>query len=583
MKQLSYSINDELAIRQMASEVADLPEYERATGRLLIVQEPAGNPELAQTNAALLGKLLPKTHVISVSMINLPGNTVMPKVGTVCTLLLFSSATLDVKAYDCSKMNVREAGREFAASIKAQADAKGVLCFTSCVTVSPAPFVEEVSLDYPELPIFGTQASTVRLADDQSLIVVDGVAYGHGVVAIVLCGEDLHILTDYNLGWRAVGRDFTVTEYEGNGRVSAIDENPAVSIYRKYLNVSSDSNFRDTICTFPLVEKNRDLLAARVPFGFTEDGTLQFSIALPRGTRLRFAYSKPEYLMRTSIASANRIARFDPQALLLFACWNRRMLLGDERADREFDYYRRVCPSAIWAHGHCEILATSEGGGVLNNSIVAVAIREGEQSGCEPTLVSDPEFESRAASMSLADRLVTFLEATTEELRSTIDELETLAERDTLTGVYNRRRMNELLRYELSKRRAESNLVLLMYDIDHFKRVNDTFGHDTGDMVLKSLTDCVQGMVRSADTLSRWGGEEFLCLLTHTNIEQARIVAERIRKNVEQTSFGQVGRVTISIGITAALSTDTPDTLFARADKALYAAKHAGRNCTREA
>ena len=163
------------------------------------------------------------------------------------------------------------------------------------------------------------------------------------------------------------------------------------------------------------------------------------------------------------------------------------------------------------------------------------------------------------------------------------DELETLAERDTLTGVYNRRRMNELLRYELSKRRTESNLVLLMYDIDHFKRVNDTFGHDTGDKVLKSLTDCVQGMVRSADTLSRWGGEEFLCLLTHTNIEQARIVAERIRKNVEQTSFGQVGRVTISIGITAALSTDTPDTLFARADKALYAAKHAGRNCTREA
>ena len=167
----------------------------------------------------------------------------------------------------------------------------------------------------------------------------------------------------------------------------------------------------------------------------------------------------------------------------------------------------------------------------------------------------------------------------TEELEVKNKELEKLANFDSLTGLYNRRKINELLETEL-KRFSRNNLVfsLMFFDIDHFKKINDTFGHDVGDVVLKSFADVLSSNVRSIDSVGRWGGEEFLIILIDSNSEKAKIVAEKIQANLREFNFEPVGKITASVGISESTDSDSLETLIKRADEALYRAKDLGRN-----
>jgi diguanylate cyclase (GGDEF)-like protein len=121
-----------------------------------------------------------------------------------------------------------------------------------------------------------------------------------------------------------------------------------------------------------------------------------------------------------------------------------------------------------------------------------------------------------------------------------------------------------------------------MFDIDHFKQINDTFGHPVGDVVLQALGKLVKQETRGGDLSIRYGGEEFMLVLTHTNIDGAQIKAESLRREVEKTDFPELNgeSVTVSLGITQ-LKTDDQSIsqLIHRADDALYEAKHSGRNC----
>lgn len=159
-----------------------------------------------------------------------------------------------------------------------------------------------------------------------------------------------------------------------------------------------------------------------------------------------------------------------------------------------------------------------------------------------------------------------------------------MANRDGLTGLYNHRYFQETLSKDFPKAvRYKEDISYLMFDIDHFKKFNDTYGHQTGDVVLKTLGSLIVKLLRDSDLAARYGGEEFAVILYHTIKEDAFIIAERIRKTVEEYEFRSenlVLQVTISIGVA---SNDHPDvqdakTLIECADKALYKAKEEGRN-----
>ena len=162
----------------------------------------------------------------------------------------------------------------------------------------------------------------------------------------------------------------------------------------------------------------------------------------------------------------------------------------------------------------------------------------------------------------------------------TIDHLRAEADQDFLTGLANRRRFRKALGQEVERwRRYRVPCALLLLDIDHLKRINDTYGHPAGDRVIRSVADVLVELSRDNDTAARLGGEEFALLLAGVGNEKALAAAERVREAVAERPLAEVGRVTVSLGVAACPSNAlTERELFTASDTALYSAKHGGRN-----
>jgi diguanylate cyclase (GGDEF)-like protein len=168
------------------------------------------------------------------------------------------------------------------------------------------------------------------------------------------------------------------------------------------------------------------------------------------------------------------------------------------------------------------------------------------------------------------------------ELEQALLRIEELAMRDDLTGVFNRRFLMETIRSEkLRCERTGSQFTVGILDVDHFKNVNDKFGHIAGDQVLQAIAKTASEALRQTDFFGRYGGEEFALVLTGTEAEGAMVTAERVRKAIEELDFPGIDpafKVTVSIGIAESLRGEDSELTFKRADEALYEAKEGGRN-----
>lgn len=168
-------------------------------------------------------------------------------------------------------------------------------------------------------------------------------------------------------------------------------------------------------------------------------------------------------------------------------------------------------------------------------------------------------------------------------------QLEKLARHDFLTSLYNRFAFGEIFEQQvLLSAREQTPLSLAMIDVDHFKNINDSFGHQFGDTVLLNIADQLQSLVRDSDILARFGGEEFIVLMFNTNHQEAKLAAERVRHGIENNIKIEHNSVTVSIGVSTfgeksiagidLTPTEIYDKMVSRADKALYKAKQTGRN-----
>lgn len=174
------------------------------------------------------------------------------------------------------------------------------------------------------------------------------------------------------------------------------------------------------------------------------------------------------------------------------------------------------------------------------------------------------------------------METESEKLRRRLQEKHEQAVRDPLTGLYNRLAYDERVMQEFARwRRYEKPMVLMMIDVDHFKNVNDTYGHKAGDKALVLIADQLRNHLRESDFLARFGGEEFVVLMPETDLESAVVAAEKLRAAVEQCQFhyqnAQV-KITVSAGLAQLRKDDSTESVFKRADEAMYRAKQAGRN-----
>lgn len=154
--------------------------------------------------------------------------------------------------------------------------------------------------------------------------------------------------------------------------------------------------------------------------------------------------------------------------------------------------------------------------------------------------------------------------------------------KDRLTGAFSKDAFNEIFGLKIIEaKHINAPLSLIIFDIDYFKQINDTYGHLVGDTVLRELAHVVQANMRQSEYFVRWGGEEFILLLPGTDLYGAQMVAEKLRRLVEKTEFSEVGKVTCSFGVTTLRNDDTMQSFLQRADEALYEAKKSGRNQVR--
>ncbi len=199
---------------------------------------------------------------------------------------------------------------------------------------------------------------------------------------------------------------------------------------------------------------------------------------------------------------------------------------------------------------------------------------------CSVTPVMDSHNDLMGYLLVMNDlRDIRALELKTEELRKANEYLKVISITDPLTGICNRKKMHEELDREYNRfHRNGSIFSLIMMDLDHFKNVNDTWGHSTGDDVLRRAAARAASVIRKNDIIARWGGEEFLVLCAETRVVDAGRLAERIRAAIDWNDYPQAGRVTASLGVAEISQGMSIDSLVSSADAALYESKANGRN-----
>ncbi|MDD5275309.1 MAG: diguanylate cyclase [Methylovulum sp.] len=225
----------------------------------------------------------------------------------------------------------------------------------------------------------------------------------------------------------------------------------------------------------------------------------------------------------------------------------------------------------------------------LNSKNLQKILQEVEHSIYEPVPFQCDECgaEVFVRAINLGDNLILILEKSAGNthnseliaLHRRVLELEKISVTDKLTGAWNRGYFDRIIPIELARSlRYRQPLSLIFFDIDHFKQINDTFGHAVGDTVLSELVRLTNANIRASDMLFRWGGEEFMILATSTRYHAAESLAEGLRSRISGHDIDGAGRITISLGVAEYVSEESEARWFKRADDALYAAKNSGRN-----
>jgi len=166
-----------------------------------------------------------------------------------------------------------------------------------------------------------------------------------------------------------------------------------------------------------------------------------------------------------------------------------------------------------------------------------------------------------------------------EKRKETEKKLQKLSIIDSLTGIFNRYKIDTALKQQIAySKRSNTFLSIIFFDIDHFKRINDTYGHQAGDEILKELTVLIKEHLREYDIFGRWGGEEFIIILPDTSVKQAVKVAQKLKSIIEKNKFKYIDKLTCSFGVTELKPEDNSDSFLTRVDSLMYEAKKRGRN-----
>ena len=467
--------------------------------------------------------------------------------------------------------NAKDFGRNIANRVMSSDAVKAVELLLCNPGVQILDIFKELETCDHRIQVFGCMPYAHDPFNDPLFVVVPGNVSYAGGIAIIYKGSDLYINVDYTSGWKAIGRNFKITKAE-KCKIYEIDNRPGLDIYKKYLGMSEEDEFHNVSFEFPLIVNREGGDMLRHISGVNKDGSIDLDGYVEKGMIAKIAYGDPETIIDEINKRCAVVASFAPEAVLLYSCVARRLFWG-ALVNNEITPFNDIAPTCGLCTGG-EISRDSFTGEIMwhNVTIVSAAFREGEKK----RVVEAPKIDVNGITGQtlVVKRLMTLI-------RETSIELEELAIRDGLTGLYNRREINRIMDEVMSEPRLTS---LIMVDIDHFKNVNDTFGHNAGDIVLRGVARELQKAPTGSDSLvGRWGGEEFFVVLPGVGGDAAVDIAESLRRNVAGLDFGETGSVTISLGVVEVSEnidwSKNAARIIKKVDEALYAAKAMGRNC----
>ncbi len=499
---------------------------------------------------------------------------------TLISVLCFESTLLHPRMLVCQRGDEYQCGKEIGTTFARLDNLRGVLLIVPPAALDGALLLAGVDAVLPETTLFGGGAGATEVGGLPLVFGSEGISKS-GVMAIALQGESLRIETDVFLGWEALGPRMTLTDVQDN-RILTIDDQPAFNVYSRYLSIEPGEEL--FLLEFPLLIERNGTTIARNPVSSDDRGAVMMVADVHQGEYARLGYLDIDTVVENTRGTYAALQTFHPDAILLYSCVCRRFFLQQDTELETLPFAQLAPTAGFFTYG--EIARMNGKPQLLNSSQVVVAMREGggmSLSNSTPQGAMD-EDRYRIRHIRMTSRLFQFVSALTEEVEAANRLLQHKAEHDALTGAYNRHRLDEDLRNELSRaKRHDHPLSLVMFDIDHFKRINDELGHVTGDHVLRTLAQTVWDMLRKHDAMFRYGGEEFLLLLPEIDLTGALAVAEKARMAIEALEMRHIEkvlpRITVSFGVaTAPQHGRTASELLQAVDGALYSAKRNGRN-----
>ncbi len=441
MIQQSFTYRSTEEFRAILHEMQASDSYKNAHCVLLQLMETNYLPSVLEERITAAKNTLPGIHLAGLTI----GGSFSGNFSSGCTFFCFAESEVHIISYDVSAIALEEAAKDLREKLHAFSHVKALQLFIAGMQLDSAAFIDMISPQGDPLPIFGGAAGLpifdvektdkivgdkpvieegVKILDDANFIAsplaFSSRTYSTGIIAIIFCGENLHIKIDVNIGWRAIGKAMEITDTAGPLCAVTIDKEPASSAYQNYLNIKSDQYFMGNVSEFPLLLIDRPgMVQSRVPVMSSENGMLFFGTDIRKGEHVRFSYGNVRHILRGTRRCSNELYRFNPEAVFIYICANRKVFLK-EATETEIDFFRRVNKECMYGFVWGEIMKNSIGGGVFNSALVSMGMREG---GSERADAADINIEEKFTEtvIPLSERLIAFLEATTEELKKSSD------------------------------------------------------------------------------------------------------------------------------------------------------------------
>ncbi len=580
MKQFSYTI-------EHADEIADCIQrfrtdalFEEQKSILINIFTASTNRSKILTLIHQIGNEFPTAVIAGCTTTDAIRNgQIASSDATVICFSVFQKSTIDIDVFE-DKTTLAKDGVKFCEKALQIQNLAAIGILGTLNSLDIQPFLDCLEPIPKNVIIFGGGANALK--QSETCIFTRGKIIEQGFLVVTYAGAELKIRTSLNFGWKPLGRNFTITKMTGTHVVETIDGLPATQIYRQYLGIMPDKYFNRDTLAFPVFVQREGKNIARHPIGFREDGSLLFIADLHEGEKIQLAYGDPRGMIEDAKVGYTNLAFFRPEGLMILSCYAHKMFLNDD-VKFELAPARDIAPShGFYTYG--EIFRFGQNVGVHNMMILTIGIREGNPA-LKPLPVRGKIPSRLKDSMLLIERLVSFVEATTNELEHVNAELNRLARTDKLTQIANRGETEIELKKAIDETSESGALVsVLMVDIDDFKKINDTYGHDMGDRALMEIARILRVQVRNNDTVGRWGGEEFLLILSNVESAGAERIAERIRKAVSELRvLPDEKQITASFGVAQIVGEETFEKFYRRLDGALYDAKHGGKNCVKVA